>query len=203
MNPPDIPAACPWALKEWSGILRAIREGRQSILLRKGGIAEPAHRFQPDLASGFWLYPTITHQAQQGLLPGSADDAPAPRPGTVALDLYCRLVDHWFLTDESQLARLADWHVWTAQTIRNRFFYRQPGLHLLLLESWVRDAPHLIPLDPEHAGCKSWISLEPPPALDRLCRIAPRTACAALHEQLSQHLGSPQPRPGTESISHG
>jgi hypothetical protein len=34
------------ALKEWAVICQALAEGRQTILLRKGGIAEPGGAFR-------------------------------------------------------------------------------------------------------------------------------------------------------------
>ena len=45
------------AFKEWAVICRALAEGRQALILRKGGIAEPGPTFQPE-HSHFWLYPT-------------------------------------------------------------------------------------------------------------------------------------------------
>ena len=46
-----------WALKEWAVICRALAEGRQSLLLRKGGIAEAGGAFQVEQPR-FWLLPT-------------------------------------------------------------------------------------------------------------------------------------------------
>ena len=49
------------ALKEWSLALRAIREGRQTILLRKGGIVEETGAFDV-VSDRFILFPTFYHQ---------------------------------------------------------------------------------------------------------------------------------------------
>ncbi len=61
------PGTCAVAFKEWSGVCDALADGRQSILLRKGGIREEpgAGRFVPEHRE-FWLYPTGVHQAAAG-----------------------------------------------------------------------------------------------------------------------------------------
>ena len=50
--------------KEWLVICRALAAGRQSIILRKGGIAEgrSGFSFQHD---SFFLFPTLYHQQER------------------------------------------------------------------------------------------------------------------------------------------
>ena len=57
------------ALKEWAVICDALATGEQSILLRKGGIAEHFALEQ----TKFWLYPTYTHQQETGLKPSAME----------------------------------------------------------------------------------------------------------------------------------
>ena len=66
VTPP--PESCAVAFKEWAGVCDALIEGRQTIIIRKGGISEGAGPgvFVPEHAE-FWLYPTWVHQAEQGL----------------------------------------------------------------------------------------------------------------------------------------
>jgi len=47
------------AFKEWAVICRALAEGRQALILRKGGIEETGGTFEVE-HSRFWLYPTYT-----------------------------------------------------------------------------------------------------------------------------------------------
>ena len=56
------------AFKEWASVCDALLEGRQTIILRKGGISEGTAPgvFVPE-HSEFWLYPTWVHQAEQGV----------------------------------------------------------------------------------------------------------------------------------------
>ncbi|HVZ81376.1 MAG TPA: DUF1802 family protein, partial [bacterium] len=49
------------ALKEWAVVLKALEEGKQTILLRKGGIAEEGGEFKPEHPE-FFLYPTFEHE---------------------------------------------------------------------------------------------------------------------------------------------
>ena len=46
------------ALKEWSAAVHALLEGRQTVLLRKGGIAEKRFAVEAD---EFMLFPTVAH----------------------------------------------------------------------------------------------------------------------------------------------
>src|SRR5690349_21807542 len=57
------------AYKEWAAICLALAQGKQSLLLRKGGIAEPNGEFQVEHMR-FWLLPTYAHQQEaDGLQP--------------------------------------------------------------------------------------------------------------------------------------
>ena len=54
------------ALKEWAALVAAIGEGKQTILLRKGGIREGP--FKP-VSSSFYLFPTSFHSEGSLLKP--------------------------------------------------------------------------------------------------------------------------------------
>src|SRR5438105_870543 len=62
----SLPDSSGFAFKEWAGVCDALMTGRQTIILRKGGILEGHGGFAPE-HSFFWLYPTHVHQAEQGL----------------------------------------------------------------------------------------------------------------------------------------
>ncbi|HUR54032.1 MAG TPA: DUF1802 family protein, partial [Gemmataceae bacterium] len=76
------------AFKEWAVICRALAEGRQSLILRKGGISEVGGEFRPEHES-FLLYPTLFHeQHRTGIKPEllpllEAAEAERPPAGTV------------------------------------------------------------------------------------------------------------------------
>ena len=54
------------ALKEWAALVAAVGEGKQTILLRKGGIREGP--FKP-VSSSFYLFPTAFHSEGSLLKP--------------------------------------------------------------------------------------------------------------------------------------
>ncbi|HEX4591747.1 MAG TPA: DUF1802 family protein, partial [Gemmataceae bacterium] len=56
------------AFKEWAVICQALAEGRQALILRKGGIAETGGQFAPE-HSRFWLYSTFAHEKPEGIKP--------------------------------------------------------------------------------------------------------------------------------------
>lgn len=158
-QPPD---SCTIAYKEWSGVCRALGEGRQTILLRKGGIAEGPHGFRPEYPA-FWLYPTRLHESQQGLRDEEAPSVPSDPPtpeGSLDLDLLAVVESVAWVDRVGDLPRLEAFHVWTDETERKRFDYRTPGLWVLGVRVYRRVPAARITVTPEQAGCKTWVPLE-------------------------------------------
>jgi hypothetical protein len=156
------PVACDVAFKEWSGVCRALLDGRQALILRKGGIEEGPGGFRPEHPA-FWLYPTRVHQAQQGLQAGGdTEDELHDPPGFVGLPGLAVVSSIGEVREPDRLAALNDLHVWTAETVEARFRYRRLGLWVLGVRVFRRREPILLPLTPEQAGCKSWVPLGSP-----------------------------------------
>jgi hypothetical protein len=151
------------ALKEWAVVCAALASGRQTILLRKGGIDEGPHGFQAEHPE-FWLFPTRFHQRAEELTP---DDAPllneiertAPPPGAIRLDLYAVVKRVDFVEDDSRLPALDGLHILAPATLAERFAYRGPGLFVLTVRVYRRDEPFEISDAPHFAGCHSWVDL--------------------------------------------
>lgn len=160
------------AFKEWQAVVGALTAGEQTILLRKGGIAEGRGGFRVG-AERFWLFPTRFHAQREKVKPTAlryfADasaiegdsGAGAPSPATpVAVTAYADLVEAWFVADWARVAALDPWHVWTESTVRERFDWsRATGVHVLLVRIHRLLAPRLLEPTPEMAGCRSWIEL--------------------------------------------
>ena len=119
------------AFKEWAGICRALAEGRQSLIVRKGGIAEGPEGFVPEHRV-FWLYPTHLHEAEQGLrlAPTAPDPGPPVPPATVPRGPLAVVDSIAFIDREERLAPLAGLHVWTEETIANLSY---PGARKLYI----------------------------------------------------------------------
>jgi hypothetical protein len=156
------PATCGVAFKEWKGVCDALAEGRQSLILRKGGIAEGPGGFTPE-HSACWLYPTHLHETEQGLRHDRPERRAAPLPdNTLEIQALTVVEVVGFVDRLDTLAALRDLHEWTDDTIRKRFEYRRPGLWVLGVRVFRGPSPRLLAVTPDHAGCRSWVPLEPP-----------------------------------------
>lgn len=153
-----------YAFKEWAVTCRALETGRQSLLLRKGGIHERGGRFEVE-HSEFWLFPTRFHQNPEEIRPEarslleSVTNA-APPAGSVRLSLYAVVDEAFELTDASLLRRLADLQILSESTLDERFIYRRPGLFVLTVRIYRRQQPITLAESPHFAGCKTWVDLE-------------------------------------------
>jgi hypothetical protein len=154
----------PWAFKEWAVICRALADGRQALVLRKGGISEEDDTFAVD-HTRFWLYPTYTHQQAASLKPEGQTllkDVEADRPprGVVRLTHWAEAQGVFQLHNLVAALRLDPLHLWTITAVQSRFAYRTPGLYALPLRVWRAPEAIELPETPHYAGCKSWVNLE-------------------------------------------
>lgn len=191
----SLPSSCSIAFKEWSGVCQALAAGRQSLIFRKGGIAEEAGRFVPE-HQAFWLYPTHLHEAQQGLrelLPPIAEAAARPA-GIVPISLFAEVVAVSFVDRLPVLAELEDLHVWTAETLERRFHYRRPGLWALGVRIQRRERAWRVPVSPAHAGCKSWVALDEPLSTAGLLPVVPERELERRLERLERAVRNGQAR---------
>ena len=156
--------SCGIAFKEWASVCDALLDGRQTIILRKGGISEGTAPgvFVPEHAA-FWLYPTWVHQAEQGVRT-SADigsDAHSATDGnSIPIQAFVCVQGLDYVEREDILFALEDHHILTVETVSKRFHYRKPGLWVLGARVWRREPAHSVLATPAQAGCKTWVMLE-------------------------------------------
>lgn len=164
-----LPDSCDIAFKEWAGVCRALREGRQTIIVRKGGISEGQNGFLPEY-SAFWLFPTYVHQAQQGLREDEWQEPDASRspeaPVTIRSLAKVESIDR--LESPDLLDALSPFHVWTEETLLKRFHYRTPGLWVLGVRIFDADRGSTVTPTVDQLGCKSWVPLSSPLSTDHL-----------------------------------
>jgi hypothetical protein len=155
------------AFKEWGVVCAALEQGRQSLILRKGGIHEgrAGFRVQHD---EFWLFPTGFHQQAEDVISDAlplleqvqaeakANTSDASRIG---LNLYAVVSDVYHVTDLATLGRLTGRHLWSEKTVDQRFHYRDPGLFVLVVRIYRRESPIDVEVTSHMSGCKSWVDL--------------------------------------------
>ena len=151
------------AFKEWAVICQALGRGRQSLILRKGGIAETGGEFGVEQRR-FWLFPTYLHQKESSLRPEAHEllrqvESEKPTSGVIRIEHFVEVAGIYHLHDMVGALRLFDLHLWTNETVHARFTYRQPGLHVLAVRVFRAASVIELPDNEYYAGCKSWLEL--------------------------------------------
>jgi hypothetical protein len=153
------------ALKEWAIVCRALADGRQTLLIRKGGILEIKGGFQV-MHRDFWLFPTYVHQKAEDLIPSvHAEFERAQKtqpPGhSVSFQLYATVEDAVRVMDLERLRALEGLHILSWDCIAARFHYRnKPGVHVMTLRVYRRPAAVNLKNTPRYDGCVSWVDLD-------------------------------------------
>jgi len=164
---------CKLALKEWSVACEALRQGRQIVLPRKGGIAEPEGEFEVR-REHFLLMPTQFHIDQSKLSPlglelwESAKQIIPPQ-GTAVFSMWAEVVESIYLESEEPLARLAEHQVLSEESLRMRFQYRDPGIHLIFVRAYLIEPVVSMDQSSYMEGCKSWVDLPKGTSISRQC----------------------------------
>ena len=155
------------ALKEWGAAVHALLQGRQTVLLRKGGIHEKRFVLR---GSVFWLFPTVAHSHAESTRPEHADLLP---PGAadvtgdaVVVRASVSVVEAIEVTRPENIAGLEPFHIWTTASVRaNRIDFR-PKRRLTAIVVSVRPlvVPVRVSVREEYGGCRSWVDLLDGPA---------------------------------------
>ena len=182
---------CSIALKEWAVICAALSRGTQSILLRKGGIDEGPAGFRPEHRL-FWLLPTAYHQSPDSLQSDAHQLLTSTRrdfrPGEIRIDHLAAVDEVYHLEREEDLDKLHGLHIWSDETVHQRFHYRAPGLFVMLLRLHRIISPAVLPEWPELAGCRSWVQLPGPLSTADAAPVLSDEAWSAAAEAVRQRL---------------
>ncbi len=152
--------------KEWALVCGALATGRQSIILRKGGIAEGREGFRFKHAD-FLLFPTLFHEQVSKLKLPSGTALPALPDGMHSLTH--RVFVEWTreLTDWPSIERLAPFHIWTDQVVRERYEYENRlSVSLAFIRVHRLKEPLVFPDAPNYGGCRSWVNVPELPETD-------------------------------------
>lgn len=152
------------AFKEWAVSCEALGQGRQVMLLRKGGIKERGHVFKVEHPH-FFLYPTYEHQDPEGVKPEyqallAESLAAKPELGQVQVRYWARVDEAWGLTgSEAAFAQSAN-HIYSDQAVKDRWDWQSSKpLWLLLLRVHRLERPLDLEVLEDYTGCRSWIDL--------------------------------------------
>jgi hypothetical protein len=159
--PPPPPP--PLALKEWAPAVAALLDGSQTVLLRKGGVREPA--FSPT-AGAFLLFPTAFHSdaallkpAAQARYAANAAADPRAEPG-LSLRCFARVTGAWTTADAGVLAALDPLHPYTEDWLAARLRWRAATpLTVLEVRAYALAEPVEVVNEEALWGCFSWVEL--------------------------------------------
>lgn len=157
------------AFKEWQVVCDALATGRQSILLRKGGIHEGREGFSFAHQS-FFLFPTRFHVLGDQVREGEVKPLPEWQVGD-PMQITHHVEASWAitLTDWQKVAALEPFHIYSAQTVHDRFAWEGKGMaagsiHLACVRVRELEHPWHLTYEARFGGCRSWIELPEPPA---------------------------------------
>jgi hypothetical protein len=142
--------------KEWSLVCDALGGGTQSVILRKGGIAEGRGGFSFGHRE-FFLFPTFFHEqiAKVRIAPA---DIPAPS-NTVAIRWYAKVERVLRISSLAIAEALAPWHILSAEVVRERFGYKGDGLNVAFVRVFEISPVWNLQNEKRFSGCRSWIDL--------------------------------------------
>jgi hypothetical protein len=171
---------CTVALKEWAVVQRALLEGKQTILLRKGGLIEETGEFNLH-AREFLILPTYIHsdERRNDIQPqylNWLDDENSRRTsdGLIRFKSICTCHEIIKIKSADSLAKLSPEHIWSESYINMRLNWEPyKPLFALVVRAYRLSDPVVIAAKTSYYGCKSWVDLEesilvkdPIPALD-------------------------------------
>ena len=146
--------------KEWSLVCDALGRGRQSVILRKGGIAEGRGGFSFRHRE-FFLFPTFFHE-QIAKVRIAAADIPAPG-STITIRWYASVERVVRINSLAIAEALAPFHILSPGVVRERFDHKGDGLNVAFVSL---EFPCLaFANEKRFSGCPSFIGLPPRPKM--------------------------------------
>jgi hypothetical protein len=152
------------ALKEWAVTVRALAQGQQILLLRKGGIREEGKHFRV-IYPEFLLYPTYEHQKQDLLKPQYQPGlhqvlAELPQAGAITFTYWAKVEEVVEVSEQEKVDDLSPYYIWTNAYAQARLYWKpRLPLSVMLLRVYQMEHPVNVPHLPEYSGCKSWVEL--------------------------------------------
>lgn len=158
------------AFKEWQVVCKALGAGRQSVILRKGGIHEGREGFAWK-HERFALFPTRFHTQGEGVKPadwekfGEAGLNEWQEGDVVPIEWECEVTSAITLDNWEDVAALNEQHIWTEEVVRERFDWEMKGmkgqsLHAAFVTiKKTSENLNIVYQKKRHGGCRSWLEL--------------------------------------------
>jgi hypothetical protein len=152
------------AFKEWALVCEAMGRGEQSVILRKGGIAEGKDGFGFDHPE-FYLFPTWYHgQLEKVRIPDAVLPEQDPDRVTIAHAVSVEWAGR--VEDPEKVRLLGELHILDASLVEERFAYDTGsgslggrGIHVAFVRVFRIEPPVVLPMEKGFGGCRSWIEL--------------------------------------------
>lgn len=146
-------------------VCRALEQGRQSVLLRKGGIIEETRDFAL-VERRFLLFPTYEHQDEGSVQPQyrtwfreSIDRRPPA--DVVRIGSWAEVTDLFLTHDLDAVLALSGHYAWSDDYIRMRMAYKpRKPMNVVVVRTHLLSEPVDVPVLEHFAGCKSWVPME-------------------------------------------
>jgi len=151
------------SLKEWATVVKALENGDQTVLLRKGGILETGSGFKVE-SKKFVLFPTFEHQDLSHIKPQYKNylnqvKENHPKDGYNRITSIAEVIDDVEISSDDKINALSPFHIWSDSYIMERKNW-MPEKPMSAIFLKVYKIPELeIPLKSEYQGCKSWIDI--------------------------------------------
>ncbi len=144
--------------KEWALVCEALGSGRQSVIIRKGGIAEGRDGFTFQHRE-FFLFPTFFHEQLARVRLTNAT-LPEARPGEIEIRYFARVSEVRVMTDWEEVRALEPFHILQESVVRERFDYaEEPGVHVAFVQVSRLEPAWRFPDAKAYGGCRSWVTL--------------------------------------------
>lgn len=188
------------AFKEWQVVCDALASGKQSILLRKGGIHEGREGFRFEHGS-FLLFPTKFHAQNEHVREGTFSPGQEWQVGDAfeithqAEVLFTVTLNEW-----EKVEALYPFHIYTHETLKERFDWEGKGMaagsiHVALVRVTKLDPILNLPYETRFGGCRSWVEI-PKDNLTDLSKAVPvieDESFSKLSEEIREIMGYPNP----------
>ena len=93
------------------------------------------------------------------------------------------------IEDEGLVEGLAGYSGHRLAYAKERFWFRQPGLLAVLVEVYRLPTSRRVVLGPEHAGCRSWLEIDPPLDTGGATRAIAESRLAEIEAELAGLVG--------------